>query len=265
MISNWTEKRGTALVLSALLMLAASGVRAQGADLRETGRRLAKEKGSAIVTVKIVASMKMSAEGRSGDERERKTETCGTVVAPDGTTIVPLSELDPSAVIKKMAGAEGEKMTISNTVKDLKIVVDKKTEIPATVIKRDPDLDLAVIRPTQKPKEPMKAIDVTNQAVPKLLDEVLVLARMKRACNYEIGVMTGEIQAIVAKPRTFYVPSAELGSGGLGTPIFSADGKFVGITLMRVPEGGGEDQESNAPLVTILPADDVRDIIAQAK
>ena len=36
--------------------------------------------------------------------------------------------------------------------------------------------------------------------------------------------MTGEIQAIVNKPRKFYVPSSELASGGLGGKLIGAGG-----------------------------------------
>jgi S1-C subfamily serine protease len=255
-----------------LAALASAGTaRAQG-DLRATGRQLAADLRDAIVTVKVVISVKMSFGGQQSPENETKHEASGTVVAPDGTTVVPLSAIDPSLMYKRMMSQErSQEMTIDSRLKDLKIVVNKKTEIPATVVQRDPDLDLAVIRPVEKPKAPLKAIDLKNIAEPKLLEQVLVLARMGRVADYEIGVMTGEIQSIISKPRKFYIPSAELASGGYGVPIFTVDAKLVGMVLMRVAPGGlgagdfSPGGDNGGMVAIILPASDVQEIVTQAK
>jgi hypothetical protein len=233
------------------------------ADIRATGRQLAKESASAILTVRLVISHKIGYEGQQSQEGERKNEISGTVISPDGLTMVPLSEIDPSEMFRRMR-SDGDKVSCETRVKDLKLILDKKTEIPATVVLRDPDLDLAFLRPIDKPKEPMKYIDLAKNTTPELLQQVCVLARMGKVADQEIGVMTGEIQAIVSKPRTFYVPSAELASGGFGVPIFAADGTVVGVVLMRTLPGAAAQESGGDALAIILPAADIKEIADQA-
>ena len=150
-------------------------------------------------------------------------------------------------------------------VKDIKLVVDKNEEIPATVVLRDNDLGLAFLRPTEKREKPFKYIDFTNSVQPQLLEQVMVLARMGRIADRQIGAMTGEIQAIVTKPRLFYVPSAELASGGFGVPIFSEAKKVVGLVLMRTLPSAASADSDDGMLGIILPASDIVEIADQAK
>ena len=56
------------------------------------------------------------------------------------------------------------------------------------------------------------------------------------------SVMYARIAAIVNKPRTFYIPQVEGGDmQDIGTPVFTLDGKLIGVILIRVlaSEGGG--------------------------
>lgn len=257
-----------ALTFSAWLVAAGAGAE----ELRDTGRRLAKELGAAIVNVQIVLSQQ-SSFGGNNSENEVKMETSGTVINPDGLTIVPLSAVDPSQVLKRMmSGDMGNQMSLNSRVKDIKLIVNKRKEIPATVVLRDEDLNIAFLRPIKKPAEPFKAIDIKTTAEPRLLDEVMVLARMGRVADREISVMTGEIQCLITKPRKFFVPSSELASGGLGVPIFDKNARFIGIVLMRTSPGGMEDSAGSmlgmggqgGVLVVILPAKNIQDEAAQA-
>jgi hypothetical protein len=239
---------------------------AQGQDdLRSAGRKMAEEKGGAIVVARIVLSMKATFGGQQNEEQEIRREITGTVVRPDGTTIIPLSEIDPSEQIRRLSAGSGEEFAIDSQVKDLKLVVNRTEEIPATVVLRDPDLDIAILQPTAKPEKPMTAIDLSASAEPQMLEQCFVLARLGRIANYAEAAMTGEIQAIVEKPRKFYVPSAELASGGLGTPIFNAAGKLIGVVVLRVAPGSALDSGDDEPtLVTILPSADVKTLVDQA-
>jgi S1-C subfamily serine protease len=258
--------------MAALVILLLSAASARAADdLRATGRATGEKLGDAIVTVKAVLSIKVSMEGNERPESEEKSVANGTVIAPDGTTIVPLSAIDPSIMIKRSMPPEySQQLSIDCRVKDLKLVVNKRTEIDATVVQRDPDLDLAILRPVKKPEKPMTAVDLADSVAPRLLEEVFVLARMGRVADYEIGVMTGEVQSIVTKPRTFYIPSGELASGGEGVPIFTGAGKLVGFVLSRVAPGGDESTSfsmggDGSSIGIILPSADVQEIVAQIK
>jgi hypothetical protein len=259
-------------IAALLIALGAAALPAQP-ELRATGRKVAQDFGDSIVTVKAIISVQATLGGNQSPEEEYKGETSGTVVAPDGTTVIPLSEIDPTNVFKRMMSPDrAAQISIDSRVKDLKIVLKgQRKEVDATVVQRDPDLDLAVIRPVVKPDVPMKAIDLDNSVEPQLLEQVFVMARMGRVADYEIGVMTGEIQSIVSKPRTFYIPSAELASGGFGVPIFNADSKLIGLVLNRIAPGGisessiGMGNSDGGMVAIILPAADIKEIVAQAR
>ncbi len=235
-------------------------------DLRDAGRQLAKDYQDAIVTIRITISMEF-AFGGNNQKRDIKNEISGTVIGADGLTLVPLSSIDPSQMYKRMMGNEdGDGPKIESQVKDIKLLVgSKRKEVSATVVLRDADLDIAFLRPIEKPAEPMSFINLSDSYKPELLEPVVVLARMGKIADREFGVMSGEIQSIVSKPRTFYVPSAELASGGYGVPIFGANKKVVGIVLMRTMAGGASSGDNDErSLVIIMPAADVQEIAVQA-
>lgn len=249
--------RGLFCLLALVALMAAT--EPANADIRTAGREIVAEYGDAILTVRIVLNQKMSQGGES-EQHEVKNESSGTVLTVDGLTLVPLDAIDPSQMIRRVYG---DQINIESHVKDIKLVVGKRQEIPATVVLRDNDLGIAFLKPTEKPEKPFKHIDFTNNTEPELLEQVMVLARMGRIADRQIGAMTGEIQAIVKKPRMFYVPSAELASGGFGVPIFSEAKKVVGVVLMRTLPSGASDS-GEGMLGIILPAADIVEIANQA-
>lgn len=239
--------------LAALMILSGAGL-AGAAELRDTGRRLAQELELAVVNVKIVVTT------QGGNDHPM--EASGTVIAPDGLTAVPLNSVDPMSLARRVRGGDAEGAGGNTRVKDIKLLIDKRTEVPATVVLRDDDLNIALLRPMRKPEKPMHFVDLNNAADAQLLQQVFVLARMGRVADRVVGAMTGEIQAIVNKPRKFYIPSSELASGGYGVPIFDADAKFIGIVLIRINIGAVDSQ--NDMVGIILPAKDLKELAAQA-
>lgn len=237
----------------ALAMLFVMATTSAGAaDLRATGRDLAAKVGPAVLRLNVVIKVASTDEER--EEREIPREINGTVIGADGLTVVQLSDIDPASMLRRIRS----EVKLETTVKDLKMLMPDGKEVPMTVVSRDTDLDLGFLRPVKKPTTKFVAVDLANNAKPQLLDEVLVIARFGKIAQRRIGAMSGEIQGIVEKPRTFYIPSSELATGGYGVPIFDADGKTVGIVIMRALPGGDE-----APMATIMPAADILEIAKQ--
>lgn len=235
-------------LLAVILVMATT---AGAADLRATGRDLAAKYGPAVLRINVV--IKVASMDGEREEREIPREINGTVIGEDGLTVVPLSEIDPASMIRRV-----REIKIETTVKDIKLLMPDGKEVAATVVSRDTDLDLAFLRPIKKPATKMTAIDLADNAKPQLLEEVLVIARFGKIANRRIGAMTGEIQGIVEKPRTFYIPSSELATGGYGVPIFNAEGKVTGIVIMRTLLGSEEQ-----PMATIMPASEILEIAKQ--
>jgi hypothetical protein len=252
-----------------VLLIVVLPARAQTPDkLIETGREIANELSDSIVTVRVVMTIKMSFGGQDRPEEEIQQELIGTVITPDGLTLMPLSQFDPSGMIQKMAGGRANELQVDTRIKDIVLIINKKKEIKAREILRDPDLDIALFKPVEDLKEPMVCIDLDNHAEPALLEKGITLGRLGRVGDREVAVMSGEIQSIIRKPRTFYVPSAELASGGLAVPVFNMAKKLLGFVGMRFVAsdanmhfGLGQENE----LVIILPAADVREMVAQVR
>ncbi len=232
------------------------------ADLRETARQTAREKGPAVVTLVVVSEITYSFQGSSQRQEDRR-ETAGVVIGEDGLVVTALSSVDPTGMIERMRGA-GEDAGFSATLKDVKYILDDNTEVPATLVLRDNDFDLAFLRPIEAPSDSMTYVDLSDSVEPQLMDEVFTLARMGRIARRTVASMSGEIQAIVDRPRTLYITDGETISGGTGTPVFASDGKIVGIVLYHVLPGarqGASNEESIMPVV--VPAADIHEIAGQ--
>lgn len=239
---------GCAVAL-ALMMAAAT---ASAADLRATGRDLAAKVGNAVIRVNVV--IKITAQMEQRQEREVAHEINGTVIGEDGLTLVPLSDIDPASMLRQTRDIK-----VETTVKDIRLLMPDGKEIPATVVSRDMDLNVAFLRPVNKNGTKFTAVNLADSANPQLLEEVCVVARLGKIANRRISVMTGEVQAIVEKPRTFYVPSSELATGGEGVPIFNETGKIVGIVMQRMVAVSDDDDS----MVIIMPASDIDEIAKQ--
>ena len=251
-------------VALAIALLTTNFIAAQtpSAPGRDTIKSLATSHGEAVIALEIVHQVKMSRGGEM-NESESKTETLATVIDPSGLVVTSLSRVDPGAFYAKYSGEEGSYVT---EVKSLKFIMPDNREIAASVVLRDEDLDLAFLRPLAAQEKPFVAIDLKNSAVPTILDPVFNITRLGRIGRRAQAAMSGEVQAIVDRPRTFYVPSAEIVSSGSGVPVFSADGKVVGIVANHLFPGGQKALSSSdeATMPVIRPAEDVAEVAAQA-
>jgi len=257
------------LPLSALALCIS--IAAHAGELEEKGREvLAKYKGT-VVTVQLVIKQQMSFGGQSHDE-EMKTEALGTVISPDGLTVLALSATDPMSVLKNMMGNMASQFEGTTQLADINILMLDDTEIPAKVVLRDKDLDLAFILPTEKPATPMEYVDLADSGDVQTLDQVVAITRMGKVVQRVHSASFERIEAIVEKPRKFYVPGGDPTNTGQGSPAFTLDGKIVGIFVIRsVPSDGsmggmmgalGGGATNVAPI--LLPASDIAEGASQA-
>ena len=260
----------TALFLC--LLLAPAPVAAQ--DNRSAARDLVKKWQEAVVNVRVVLKTRMSMGGREMQASDDPVDTVGTVIDPSGLTVLSLGSLNPGGMMSKLMGSMGggngqPSVEITTEPTEVKIRLANGRELPAKIVLRDEDLDLAFLRPTTKPETPLVSLDLTDAAKPALLDQVLVISRLGRVGGWTAGAAIYDVGAIIEKPRTFYV----LADGGsvMGTPAFLTSGKVVGLLTLRQIEPGRASMasmlggsESMGMLGVILPAADVLEIARQA-
>lgn len=243
-------------------------------DAAEAGRRIWREHQDAVVTIKLVLNQSISFGGRD-QNNESKTEAVGTVIDPSGLTVISLSAIDPSNALRsmwtaRMRGQTGE-LKIDSEVKDAKIVLADGTELAAEVALRDKDLDLAYLRPVEKPAKPLACISLANAIQPQVLDEVICLNRLGKVANHVATVSIERIDALVDRPRPYYL-LGQGGSSGIGSPVFAVSGAPLGIILMRNAATEGEGNltamfsagSALGILPIVVPARDILDDAKQA-
>ena len=264
------RRLGAYPLLCALLLIGVPLPAAQ--DDRAAAREIVKKWQSAIVTVRVVLKMRVSVGGREMQSMDESVETVGTVIDPSGLTVLSLGALNPGAMMNKMMGGGSgqERMEFGSEPSDVKLRLPDGKELPARIVLRDEDLDLAFLRPLSKPDKPLVAINLADEGKPSLLDPVVVLSRLGRVGGWTPAASLQTIGAIIERPRTFYVIETG-GTGGMGTPAFTTGGKVVGLLTMRSVQAGKPGMfsmvggsEGLGLLPVILPAADVRDIAQQA-
>jgi S1-C subfamily serine protease len=259
----------------AIVGLLASPAGARGQDDRSAAREVVKKWQDAVVNVRVVLKTRMSMGGREMQSTDDSVDAVGTVVDPSGLTVLSLGSLNPAAMMSKIMGAAGggseNKLEITSEPTDLKLRLPDGREVPAKIVLRDADLDLAFIRPTTPPSTPFVALNLEDSTRPALLDQVLVLSRLGRGGAWTAAAAISEIGAIIENPRTFFVLSGA--PAGMGTPAFTTSGKLVGLLTVRQVDPGrasmfsmmGGGAEALGLLPVILPAADVLEIARQAK
>ena len=132
------------------------------------------------------------------------------------------------------------------------------SEIPADVLMRDTDLDLAFLRIKAGSKESkgveFKAVDLKDAATANVGDDVVSISRMDEVLNRVGSVSRGQVMSITRKPREFM----RVTGSSLGCPTFSMDGKLVGIAVSRFVRGKPSHN-------VVIPAADVLEIALQAR
>lgn len=221
----------------------------------QRGRRILEKHRDAVVTVQVVVKIKFRSQ-----ESETKIEATGTVIDGGGLTVVALSSIDPTS---RFDGGGGQQFQMESEVSDMNLLLEDGTEVPTKVLLRDKDLDLAYLRPLEKPESPMPYVDLRKSGTAELLDRVVALNRLGYVANRVHSVAFERIEAVIEKPRVFYIAGDNPTSTAQGSPVFTQDGKMLGIFVLRtVPSTG--TRSGNNTMVIILPASDILEGALQA-
>ncbi|HBF35077.1 TPA: hypothetical protein DDW35_11005 [Candidatus Sumerlaeota bacterium] len=233
-----------------------------------------------IVRVSATVTVERAYAGQAAQKNDSRLELNGTVLDANGLIAVSLVEIDPVSLYQEMLENNAEiksKVSVKSDISDLKIWLPGGQEIPGRLVYRDADLDLAFLVPVVKDGETQPTftpISTTPSGELKLLDSVLTVTRMAKAFQRTPAVYMSQVSSVLRKPRLLYVCMNEgkmlvQGSPGtfLGTPAFTADGKFVGIWGMNKTgiNGAISRQEMPQPIPVVLPATQVMESAKQAR
>jgi S1-C subfamily serine protease len=262
------------LLAAAVLALLAYGPDpARGDELARQGRAIFEQHHPAVVTLQLAMKTRFSFGGRGESGGESRSEATATVISPEGLTVTSLSSIDPSAMfgrIGAMLGEDDGQFRMESEITDLKILLPDGTDLPAEIVLRDRDLDLAFLRPKNPPAQPMPWVDLRKAGTAEVLDPVVTLTRLGRAAGRAHAASFERIAAVVRRPRLFYVPGDTITTTTLGSPVFTLDGQVLGLCVMRRAAGAsralsvlaiqGDDQTG-----IILPAADILKVAQQVR
>ena len=230
-------------------------------EISGCGQQIFEKNHGAVVTVEVILRSTYSRDGKTSPPTESKYDLTGTVVDPSGLVVLAHSGCDPSEFYKTTSSAyEGYK--VESEISDLKILLENGTEVPADIVLRDKDRDLAFARPRTSLGRPWKAVDFTKPASAKVLDQVIALNRLNPVSGRAYSASVARIIAVVVKPRPFYLHDGTSPGFGLGSPVFSLDGSLLGLSVMRVSRAKGANDEENSVSI-ITPAEQVLTVAKQ--
>lgn len=250
------------LLMVGLLMAAP----ASAEPIAETGRLLLQKHKHAVVTMRVVIETQMSGPGFGSDRREATAEITGTIISPDGLIVTSLSQTDPASLMRGMGG-RSQDFRIDSTLTDIQVMFEDGSEMAAEEVLRDADLDLSFLRLIERPAEPLHFVDLDSGVRADILERVIVLNRLGRVASRTYSASIETVEAIVERPRTFYIPGRQETRSGLGCPAFTVGGVPLGLVLVRTISGasGGFQAAGRADTMTpvILPGLDILEAAEQ--
>lgn len=256
--------RNRGLLLSAIIAFAAPASRLSAVSETEaaTGRALVKQYAETIVGVEVVATIRITVNDHALPPRENKIDENGTVISPTGLTVTVLSAIDPhdtiEAAIAASRGLASQKVEIGETeFKDVKLRLANNTEVPAVIVLKDPDLNLAFIAPlpdaTAKPRT-YSFVALDKATTGEMMGNFYIVNRAPKSLQRVPIIRLTSVIAIVEKPRRMYL----LGESAQGVPAFDASGMVLGLSTLFLENGRPSGR------IVVLTASDVADLATQA-
>jgi hypothetical protein len=240
------------LLLPALLCAAAL---AHSDEVAEKGRAVLEANKSAVITLQTIVEVSFG-----GQSRESEGEATGTIIQDDGLTIMSLTALDPTTMYENMGQQGGN---VVSKVSAVTMLLADGTEVPAKVILRDKDLDIAFVRPIEKPASPMPFVDMRNAGKPQLLEQIVVLMQLGQVGRREYAVMVDRVESILTKPRTLYVSADYRSRSFISSPGFTLDNQFVGLGVMRSIRTRNVSGMGASALLVFVSGEDIQESISQ--
>lgn len=231
----------------ALLLLFLASPLAASPDAAPTPHVLVAERADVLVTVKFVLKVKMSG---AGADREIEGETTCLLIDDQGLVLCSNTELGGYVSLMSRMMGRGGGFDVSAAPREIEVIPgDGQEGLDARLVARDSERDLAWVqveadiellgKMSLKGDRRAAYLDLSDHAELAPGDRFYRLRRMDKFFGSVPVVTEGVVAAVIEKPRRLLVPSEPAG-GGFGLPVFNADGRLVGVTVIQLP--AAEDQ-----------------------
>ena len=230
------------------------GVKVTNAGEKAVWKDLLTNQSNCVTWLSLTMKIDVSAGGRSLPSQEQKLEALGTVIAKDGLTVLSLTSIDPKSKIMSRLRTSSASVQVNYT--EVLILKPDGTEIPAKVLLKDEDLDLAFVLPLDSKSSSFPVFcsisDKSNTL--DVLDEVVTMSKLGKNLYRQSTLRKGWVNALISKPRKYLV----IENSSPGNPVFDREGDWLGVAVYKMERG----QPSS--LVT-LPAEDILEISQQVR
>jgi hypothetical protein len=199
---------------------------------------------------------------KASQNQQAEMEASGIVIDPNGLVVTTNTAIDPGAMYAGMLG-EDAAASMTTSVVSMKIVLASGQELPARVVLRDKDRNIAIVRPLNKPAHAMVWVNFKGNAGARLGDPAYILGRLGKAGGRKPQATSMRIISVVEKPRRLFVldPSAY---SYLGNVVFNESGQPLGMMSMRVTRMGRSMNMSDTFVAVVVPTSDVWEVAVQA-
>jgi len=235
--------------------LTLGAVSSASADIKESARKVFTDKQSSVVGVKGIMKIDVKMNGQVAQSQEAPITSMGLTI-DNGLVLVAYRSINPDVAAN---APKNPAIKIDTNLEELKLVDGSGDEFDAKIILHDEALGLAFLAldPKGENAKDFKSAktDISKDIDLKHLDDVVYLSRFGANLRYTPAVTTGTVAAIIEKPRKNFIATG----ARPGSPVFSATGDFVGLTVVKADKGS----KQQTPI--ILPAKYVRKLVAQAK
>ncbi len=220
-------------------LLTLSLVGSARADVKQVISSLVENEASAVVAIRYVLS-----QSAYGQEMQQPMEAQGVVIEPDGLVLAPASELEGSIFTSGFRGPQDGSEGPEFSYSDYRVLVmlgGREQEYEAEVLAKDTEADLAWLKLTEPPSEPMTYIEFPDKSPLDVGDRYFTLGRMSEMRGRAPMVVTGIVGGRMEIPRPGLLASYGEGAvfdesgtpaGLLVSPPTSSQASFGSVTAM---------------------------------
>lgn len=226
----------------------------------DQGRNLAEKYQGSLVHIQGTLSATMNVPGQPVRKEDVPFVVQGTILNDSGLIVCSYNSmntvyLNPIQAVRDQTGAPVN-ITRTGQITEVRIRYFDGEEVQARIVLKDPDMDLAFILPVKKVK-PQVYLDTSVKGTVALFDQVIGLSNGPGS-KYRPYLVINRINGVFDEPYTQYLASVSP-----GTPIFSVDGKVVGIGFLRTDRAGIAAGQFPPARPIIIPIDDLMGVASQ--
>lgn len=217
--------------------------RPQEETVEVKARKLMETYKGSLVVVTAKGMLKAKTSGEPLPERDQQRRTLGVTIGDDGLLVVSNSAIDAAVGLQGQQAKMEEKIvtiqSASTEFSGVEISYGDTTLLHGRVVRQDVEADVAFILPDEAEVKALnkkfEKVDLSQfAATAEAADMVVGLSRSSAVYGYMPTLVMGRITGVFKSERTFFVSDAGTAQG---VPVFTLDGKPVGITVVRIIEG----------------------------